>query len=163
MLRTSLILLLFAPTAFSQGAPTSMTDGTEAALLGTAVLATVGGTAFLIRLSDWMDSPLPYYALPFPSVVATCAMGSALSLSGSCSTTAYKTMLWSVPGYALMGIGLSMRSWDGLGAFLLGGLWLVVAPPLAAVETYRASVNLAVVTDPAGGRPAPGLRLQFGF
>lgn len=163
MLRTLLALLLLAPPAFAQDAPRPIMAGTEAALLGVTVLAAAGGTALLLRASEWTDSPAPLLALPLPSVAATCAMGTALNLDGRCGVTAGRTLLWSLPGYALIGAGASVGTWDGLGFVLLGGLWLTVVPPFAAVESYRLSVAPAVVADPVNRHPRPGLHLRLGL
>lgn len=152
----------------SGSAAPGITPGQEAALLGPAVLASVGGAALLVRVSDSADlgltaTVLPLLALPAVSAGTVCALASAMALDGRCGAAFRAAFLYALPGYALVGVGLSMRSWDGLGLAVLGGLGLMLAPPFAATDGYRRSVAPAVVYDPTAGATVPGLRVALSF
>lgn len=166
-----LITLAVAPAEAqdSTSAPDAvLTNDQEAALFGLPVLATVGATALLVRA----DVPAVALGLPLVPVAAVCATGSGTGIDGDCLHAVRTTMLWSLPGYALVGIGSGADIYDDvrLSFVLLGGFYLLVVPPFAAIESYRLSaersalsVAPAVVSDPASHRLVPGMQLRLGL
>lgn len=170
-----LLLLLAAAavegTAAAQTAPekrTTLSHGQEAALLSTAVLTTVGSGALLVRVSEAADLSLTsttflLVALPAVAPSTVCALGSAMNLGGRCGQAFRSAFLSALPGYALVGLGLAMQNWDGLGLAALGGIGLVLAPPFAATDGYRRSVTPAVLSDPVTRELVPGVQLHIGL
>ena len=170
MRRLVLLLSLFSLpwSAWGQTAPAApsnaaLTPDQEAVLVALPVLATAGGVAVIARTDRFAG----VVALPLLSAAAVCAAGSALSAGGDCKAALASAGLWTLPGYALVGLGAAAGPWDGLAGLFLGGLWLAVAPPIAAIDGYRRSaerqalgVSPTVVTDPATQRAAAGLRLR---
>lgn len=166
-MRSSLVLLtlfLLALPAAAQLEPApSITAGQEAALVGSAVLATAGSAWLLLRASESLDSPLPFLALPVVPPATVCAVGSAMDLGGECGQAFRSAFFAALPGYALIGVGLSMQTWDGLGFVFFGALGLLIPPPFAAADSYRRSITPAVVADPVRGTAMPGLHLRLRF
>ena len=67
-----------------------------------------------------------------------------------------------------MTVGIDRGIFDdlGAGALLVGGLWLILAPPLTAIESYRRSTMRAtptVLSDPATHEFVPGMRFTVDF
>jgi hypothetical protein len=159
-----LILLTGAATAQVTTPMSTLTNDQEAALFGLPVLATVGATALLVRA----DVPAVAFGLPLVPVAAVCATGAALGIDGDCLTALRSTALWSLPGYALIAASYGASLNDArFGFIVIGALYLLVVPPIAAVESYRLSavrVAPTVLSDPADRhRSVPGLQVRIAF
>ena len=163
-----LITLTAAPAAAqSPEASGGLTPDQEAALVGIPVLVT-SATALAIARRD--EIPLGMVlAFPLVPISAVCATGTVLRLGGDCLRALQSAALWSVPGYALLGLAYTSDDWNvELASALFGALWLAIVPTFAAYGGYRSSlgraslsVTPAAVSDPASHRVVPGVQLRL--
>jgi NADH:ubiquinone oxidoreductase subunit 2 (subunit N) len=164
-----LFLTLTAAPAEAQSPEASggLTPDQEAALVGIPVLVT-SASALAITRRD--EIPLGMVlAFPLVPVASVCATGTVLGLGGDCLQALQSAALLSLPGYGLIGLGLSTDEWEvGLSSLLFGALWLAIVPTFAAYGGYRSSlgraslsVTPAAVSDPASHRVVPGVQLRL--